>query len=229
MFYHYYKIQQRFARMKNALIDWTSVARELIQDVSRSCIPYVNHPIWTPSCDFAYIRWPATLQQVLLKIVLVALSKKDSMNSQMRSVLVFSWFVFLLLSTSNALSVLSGLADIIYDPSVVQWRSKTAYILVPFQNHEVLAIRMHIPQKISLSWDPDATTDPTGLNFIFVYRTLISAVFHLAQVLEDHYMGQTDSIAFNLSNLILLSWPHLEPFVPVTSTLQCPLRYEPDG
>ena len=133
MFYHYYKIQQRFARMKNALIDWTSVARELIQDASRSCIPYVNHPIWTPSCDFAYIRWPATLQQVLLKIVLVALSKKDSMNSQMRSVLVFSWFVFLLLSTSNALSVLSGLADIIYDPSVVQWRSKTAYILVPFQ------------------------------------------------------------------------------------------------
>ena len=61
----------RFNRMENTLIDWSGVARELIQDASRSCIPYVNHPIWTPRCDFASIRWPATLQQVLFKVVLV--------------------------------------------------------------------------------------------------------------------------------------------------------------
>ena len=56
--------------MENTLTDWTSVARELIQDASGS-IPNVNLPIWTPGSDFASIRWPATLQQVLLKVVLV--------------------------------------------------------------------------------------------------------------------------------------------------------------
>ena len=125
MFITITRSNNRFTRMKNTPIDWSSVARELIPDASRSFIPYVNHLIWTPSCDFASIRWPATLQQVLLKIVLVALSEKDSMNSQTRSVLPFSWFIFLLLSTSHDLSVLLGLGDIICE---YQWRSQEIFL-----------------------------------------------------------------------------------------------------
>ncbi|BAT84963.1 hypothetical protein VIGAN_04244900 [Vigna angularis var. angularis] len=57
--------------MKNTLINRPIVTRKLIQDATRSGIPDVNHSIRTTSRYLASIRRPTTLQQVLLKVVLV--------------------------------------------------------------------------------------------------------------------------------------------------------------
>ena len=44
----------------------------LVQNSSWCCVPDVHHTICTPWCHFLTIWWPIALQQVLLKIVLMA-------------------------------------------------------------------------------------------------------------------------------------------------------------